>query len=238
MADSPLHLSTLPQAQRALWPTLGEIRNGFILYGGTGLALHLGHRQSVDFDFFTTRHFQPDGLRTDYSLLRDAEVLQAAADTLVVLKPGTMGDVKLSFFGGLDLARAASPVTSRDNGMRIASLLDLAGTKVKVVQDRAELKDYLDLAAIFRHGITLSDALSAAMTIYGANFNPMVSLKALVYFEEGDVSRLSVEDRKLLENQAARVNIGTLAPVSAARCPLDAAGDQTEGFAMQIGLKP
>jgi len=51
----PLHLrlDILPPAQLALWPELRQIPAHFVLYGGTAIALRLGHRQSVDFDFFT-----------------------------------------------------------------------------------------------------------------------------------------------------------------------------------------
>ncbi|WP_443747297.1 nucleotidyl transferase AbiEii/AbiGii toxin family protein [Asticcacaulis solisilvae] len=43
----------LPEAQRQLRPYLAEVtRQGFVLYGGTAIALRLGHRVSVDFDFF------------------------------------------------------------------------------------------------------------------------------------------------------------------------------------------
>lgn len=44
-------LDILPPAQRALWDELGGLPHGFVLYGGTALALRLGHRQSIDFDF-------------------------------------------------------------------------------------------------------------------------------------------------------------------------------------------
>ncbi len=46
-------LDILPLSQRRLWDELGELPEEFVLYGGTAIALHLGHRQSVDFDFFT-----------------------------------------------------------------------------------------------------------------------------------------------------------------------------------------
>lgn len=41
------HLEILPDAQRALWPELRDMPPGFVLHGGTGLALRLGHRHSV-----------------------------------------------------------------------------------------------------------------------------------------------------------------------------------------------
>jgi hypothetical protein len=46
------HLEILSSAQMRLWRELSGVPIGFVLYGGTALALHLGHRTSVDFDFF------------------------------------------------------------------------------------------------------------------------------------------------------------------------------------------
>ena len=73
------------------------------------------------------------------------------------------GPVKLSFFGVPHLARIVPPHIAADNGLRIASLLDLAGTKAAVLQQRAEAKDYIDVDAILRDGrIDLSTALASA----------------------------------------------------------------------------
>jgi hypothetical protein len=52
-------LNILPESQQLLWKLLGSTPPDFVLYGGTALALRLGHRQSVDFDFFSSRTFQP-----------------------------------------------------------------------------------------------------------------------------------------------------------------------------------
>jgi Nucleotidyl transferase AbiEii toxin, Type IV TA system len=56
------NLQTLPPAQRMLWLELGDVPAEFVLYGGTAIALHLGHRESVDFDFFGNRDFNPSEL--------------------------------------------------------------------------------------------------------------------------------------------------------------------------------
>lgn len=116
-------LSILPPPQRTLWPEIGTIPAGFVLYGGTALALHLGHRTSVDFDFFADHHFDPAPL------------------TAIVERDGP---VKVSFFGVPQIQRLQPPLVAPGNALRIASLLDLAGTKAAVVQQRAEAKDYLD----------------------------------------------------------------------------------------------
>ena len=55
-------LDILPPAQRRLWDELTEVPPEFVLYGGTAIALHLGHRQSVDFDFFGIQPLDPTAL--------------------------------------------------------------------------------------------------------------------------------------------------------------------------------
>jgi hypothetical protein len=63
-----------------------------------------------------------------------------------------------------------------ENNLKVASLLDLAGTKASVIQVRAEAKDYLDLDALMRlGGVDLATALSAAHALYGQTFNPEVN---------------------------------------------------------------
>ena len=65
-------LGILPPSQRALWPKLVAVRERFILYGGTALALHLGHRASVDFDFFSFQPFEVENLRRSASWIWEA----------------------------------------------------------------------------------------------------------------------------------------------------------------------
>ncbi len=183
-------LDILPPPQLALLPDLGkEIPDGFILYGGTALALRLGHRNSEDFDFFSNASFLPADLERQVSFLQGAQRLQSSPNTLVSLVERG-GPVKVSFFGGLGLKRVGDPEPSEENAVLIASLLDLAATKVKVVQDRAEAKDYLDLSRLLEEGIDLAQALGAAQAVYGPVFNPLLSLKALCYFSDGDLRAL------------------------------------------------
>ena len=92
-----------------------------------------------------------------------------------------------------------------DNGLQVASLLDLAGMKASVLQVRAEAKDYLDIDAILTDGrIDLPAALAAAQAIYGTAFNPLATLKALSYFEDGNVATLprAVKDRLVAASRA------------------------------------
>lgn len=190
-------LDILPEPQRRLWPELSAVPQDFVLYGGTALALHLGHRQSVDFDFFGQHEFDSTRLVPAIPFLAGATVVQREPNTLgCIVDRG--GPIKLSFFGVPGLSRVAEPLIAPDNGLQVASLLDLAGTKAAVVQMRAEAKDYLDIDAILLDGrVDLPAALAAGAAIYRRQFNPLATLKALSYFEDGALRRLpqQVKDR-------------------------------------------
>jgi len=189
----------LPVAQQTLWPALFPVPElGFVLYGGTALALRLGHRESVDFDFFTDRALDRRSLHYRIPLLRDGQVIQDQPDTLSVLVPVDRETVKLSFYGDLDLGRVGEPEMTDDEVLQVASLSDIFATKVKVILQRAEAKDYRDIAALLGAGARLEDALSAALAMYGKTFQPSESLKAMTYFGDGDLDSVSAADRETL----------------------------------------
>jgi Nucleotidyl transferase AbiEii toxin, Type IV TA system len=176
-------LDILPPAQRALWDELHATPPQFTLYGGTALALHLGHRQSVDFDFFSSAPFEPSQLLASVAYLKDAHVIDAGLNTLTCRVD--RGDpIKLQFFGGLPLASIEARFQTFPGAVLIASLIDLAATKIKVLPERSERKDYLDIAALLEHGMKLPVMLAAANAVYGSSYNPLLSLKALTYFDD------------------------------------------------------
>ena len=192
-------LEILPGPQRALWPELAVVPAEFTLYGGTALALHLGHRESVDFDFFGSQKFDPFALASKMAFLEGAEVLRREENTLDLSIVREGGPVKLSFFGVPSLPRIRPAETCPDNGLRVASLLDIAGTKVKTVQERAERKDYIDIAALIIDGrVKLASALAAGTALYGRQFNPQITLKALAYFGDGNLEELPEATRAVL----------------------------------------
>ena len=184
-----LHLDLLSPAQRRLWDELGDVPPQFTLYGGTAIALYLGHRESIDFDFFGSKSFNPQRLYTAIPFLKGARIAQQASNTLTCLIERN-GNVQVSFFGVPDMTVLREPL-QLDNGVRIASLIDLAGMKAAVVQQRAEAKDYLDLHALINQEVVdLPTALAAANRIYPDSFQPQLTLKALTYFGDGDLHNL------------------------------------------------
>ena len=81
----------------------------------------------------------------------------------------------------------------------VASPLDLLATKLKVLLQRAEKKDYADVARILDAGIRLEDGLAASRALFGRGFPVNECLKALVYFSDGDVGELAASCRQSLE---------------------------------------
>jgi hypothetical protein len=202
-------IGILPERQRALWPLLKPAAAlGFVLYGGTAVALRLGHRQSIDFDFFSEHSLDPNVLYDEMPFLRDAQVIQQSPDTLTVLAqvPEASGvPVKISFFGPIRTGRVGVPQFTDDGILQIASPEDLFATKVKVLLQRVEAKDYRDIAAMLSAGQDLAKALGGAKAMYGYTFQPSESLKAMTYFEGGDLQSLSRQEREVLIEAAKLV---------------------------------
>ncbi|HEY1342406.1 MAG TPA: nucleotidyl transferase AbiEii/AbiGii toxin family protein [Bryobacteraceae bacterium] len=161
-------LDILPESQRRVWPELDAAPSDFVLYGGTALALQLGHRVSEDFDFFSSFGFDPDDLRSRLPFFRDLD--QSDSDSWLHYKRDNLeafvnrgGLVKVAFFGGLDtLTRVADPRRASGSRVQVASLVDLAGMKMRVIQVRGSWKDYVDIHTLVTNGIDVPTGLAAA----------------------------------------------------------------------------
>jgi len=174
-----------------------------VLYGGTAIALHLGHRQSVDFDFFRTASLDKDEIRAKFAFLGSAAIVQDSPDTLVAIPQMPSGPVKVSFFGGISFGRVNDPLLTRDGNLLVASLTDLLATKLKATLDRAEARDYRDIAAMISAGVSLPDGLGAFKQLFAGE--PSQVLRAIGYFKDGDLPTLSRTDRELLQKARDQV---------------------------------
>lgn len=208
-------LDILPPEQRELWPELAPTDDlGLVLYGGTAVALRLGHRISVDFDFFSDKPLHHDRLRHAMAFLSRSTTVQEEPNRLTVLVAGkheASATVKVSFFGGLTFGRVGQPENTEDGVLRVASLDDLMVMKLKVILQRAEAKDYQDIARMIEERVSLERGLSAAREMFGPAFQPSESLKALTFFEDGDLRSLGEREKAVLRQAACAVQ--DLAPV-------------------------
>jgi hypothetical protein len=206
MSSFKPHLEVMPEAQKEIWPTLGwTTTNRFVLYGGTAIALRCGHRASIDFDFFTDQALDQSTILQELQKSRVAfRVVQDEKNSLTVLTEP--GNVRLSFFGGLGMGRVDVPALTEDGVALVASSLDLLGTKLKVIMQRAESKDYSDIAQLLSAGASLIQGLGAARSLYGSAFAPAECLRALTFFDDGDLARVNGETRNVLRTEAAEAS--------------------------------
>ncbi len=181
------HLEILPPPQRAFWDKHAQsVPDGWVLYGGTAIALRYGHRSSVDFDFFSDSELNEDVLRQDVLPLRDGKVLARRSNTLTVAAPVGGGEVRLFFFGTVGFGRVGEP-DRMPGKFPIASPLDLLATKLKVLLQRVEARDYLDVDVLLHEGLSLNQGVSAALALFPDQFNPLDIAKAVGWFKDGDL---------------------------------------------------
>ncbi len=199
-------LDILPPEQKNVWPKLIEIPEIFVLYGGTAIALRLGHRESVDFDFFTHKNFDPEDLFNKIPFLKDAQITHQAPSTISVelQQSGFENSVKFSFFG-VNLPQIKEPEIVKENGIKVASLIDLFGMKCATIYQRAEKKDYIDVDAILSSGVDINRGVTAARTIYGEQYNSSATQKALSYTK--DIKGLSPSLAKRLATASIEVDL-------------------------------
>ena len=212
-------LSVLPAEQRWLWPRLSEVPAHFVLYGGTSIALRLGHRESVDYDFFSAQAFDPDELVRQISFLGlPKTVSQSQRNTYTAALRHAQGEAKVSFFGEIGFGQFIPPDCCADIGLKIASLEDMLAMKLKVIHQRVAAKDYLDIAALLRAGLSLAEGLGRLEAMFPDTVNLAMTLQTLVYFKGEDLDKLPAETRTTLIEAVRRVR--EVPPFSGTRMPI------------------
>src|SRR3990172_10720461 len=150
---------------------------GFYMAGGTALALQLGHRTSLDFDFYNPKHFSsPDLYEEIENTFKNQTVKISQKKDTVFCK---VYDVDLSFFW-YQYRLIEKPVLYQ--GILLASLEDIAAMKLVAVSHRPAKRDYIDIFYLLKK-FTLKDLFSFANKKY-PTFNSYYSQRALTYFED------------------------------------------------------
>ncbi|MBQ7585621.1 MAG: nucleotidyl transferase AbiEii/AbiGii toxin family protein, partial [Desulfovibrionaceae bacterium] len=206
-------LSILSEAQRQIWPMLAKTKEcGLVLYGGTALTLRLGHRESVDFDFFSSEKFeyQNSKLFKLIPFINKSKIMQEGENTLTF---ETENKVKISFFGNINFGCINYPDLTSDNNIYIASILDIMATKLKTLLQRVAIKDYLDIAEIIKHGVKLEKGLSAALGLFKNHFPTLEALRALTYFNLKSLQSLPDECKNILIKASRNVDLESISPL-------------------------
>jgi hypothetical protein len=148
----------------------------------------LGHRESVDFAFFSDKPLpdaRKDRLKAETSVLPQAEVIQSDMDTFTILVTVDHSTVTVPFFGGVKAGRVAlQPEKIDDDVTCVASLDDLLAHKLKVIHDRAADKHDQDIAEMLAYGMDLAHALGGRLALFGSSVPTMTTVKALTWFQD------------------------------------------------------
>jgi len=174
-----MHAEVLIKEASKLFPTFRYFKD-FYLVGGTALALHIGHRQSVDFDFFSEKPL-PDGL-----LRKVKRVFTPRLITVTYQSPEQLNlivdGVKITFF--YYPYSVLDPFVSY-KGIAVASVREIALMKAFSIGKRLSYKDYVDWYFLLKEKLAaLDDVLSRAKKKFGGDFNDRLFLGQLVSIED------------------------------------------------------
>ncbi len=183
-----MHEKTLPKGSKELLARLKSSSSpalcGWILAGGTALALHLGHRISEDFDFFRTNSMDIDRLHDAFREIGPYETLQEEEHNLTLLTEG----IGISFF------RISDPfifATIPYSFFHIADIRDITLMKLVAICNRGSRKDFVDLFSILRSGMILKDYLDLLPEKYSeGRTNIYQILKSLTFFNDAEAEPL------------------------------------------------
>ena len=180
----------LDKKRLVILPLLKKYKKDFYLAGGTGLALHLGHRDSIDFDFFSLSSIDTKKLFIDLKetfLGHKILKIQDEKNTLTVFIDD---NIKLSFF---TYKYPLIDKLSFEDNLKIASILDIACMKLSAIVSRATNKDYIDLYFIL-HKFSLTKVLNkVAKKLPELDIN--LVLKSLVYFTDIDIEPIKFKNK-------------------------------------------
>ena len=177
---SNIHQGVLDKERKDLLEKLLPYTKGFVLGGGTALALQLNHRKSFDFDFFSLSKIQKNLIEKLSQTISIANISIDSPDELTFF---TIDEIKVTFLNYP--FKHAFPLERLENGLKLFSVKDIAIQKAYTVGRRGEYRDYFDLYAILRNNhISLKEIISEAKKIYGSVFEEKIFLQQLVYFDD------------------------------------------------------
>lgn len=173
-----MHKEILTKEQIELLPFVGKFNKDFGLVGGTAVAFHIGHRESIDFDLFAEKEF--NNIKIKKIILKHIKI-----DKTLVSKPGEYTffarGVKITFFYypyKIDYLERFEKI------IKMPDLLTLAAMKAYALGMRNKWKDYVVLYFIIRDYYSVKEITKKAGEIFGSEFNEKLFRIQLSYFND------------------------------------------------------
>jgi len=176
-----MQIETINKETRLILKRIAKlpILANFYLAGGTALAMHLGHRESIDLDFFSAEKFSAAKLKEILAGAGELKIDYEDGDTL----SGTLDGVKLSFF---HYAYPQLFPLADFQGVKIADERDVAAMKIDVISARGSKKDFIDLYFLLQK-YSLAELVDFFEKKYSqVKYNKLHILKSLVFFENAE----------------------------------------------------
>jgi hypothetical protein len=177
-----MHPDILSKEQKDLLPLMRQFKREFYLVGGTAIALHVGHRRSIDFDMFKL---------SSLNVTKTLKKLNAAKISYLVTRRVseqinlTMNTVKITFY---QYPYAIEAKVDFENTFRMPDLLTLAAMKAYALGCRAKWKDYVDLYFLLRDYYTLDQIIQKADSLFGQMFSGKLFRSQLAFHKDIDYS--------------------------------------------------
>ena len=204
-----MFLDTLDPPTRLVFQQLGRepMVSAFFLAGGSALALHLGHRISLDLDFFSRRGYSMPELLARLRSVGHLSIESQSEDTFV----GELNGVRLSFFtypypllGEVVLCE----------GIQLASRLDIALMKITAIGQRGRKRDFIDLYFLCQQDFSLDHLLRDMPRKFpNVDYPSYHLLRALAYFDDAETDPLPrmlkpfkwEEAKKFFQSESSRL---------------------------------
>lgn len=175
-----MHKEILDKAQLELLPLVQQFKREFYLVGDTAIALHIGHRRSIDFDLFKAKRINIIKIVSRISESKYSYTITRRVEEQLNL---IIGEVKFTFF------EYPFPIEANgkfENYIKLPGLLQLAAMKAYALGRRSKWKDYVDLYFIIKDHHIISEIIKQAEAIYGELFSEKLFRAQLCFFEDID----------------------------------------------------
>lgn len=176
-----MYPEAINEQTRAVLEKIGQspVSSQFYLAGETALAFYLGHRESIDLDFFSKDPFSNQEIKDHLSLLGQFKLDHEEEGTII----GSLDAVKIAFF------KYSHPLLMPPNnyqGVSLASEQDIAAMKIDAVSSRGSKKDFIDIYFLLEK-YPINELIGFFEKKYsGIQYNKLHILKSMIYFDDAD----------------------------------------------------
>jgi hypothetical protein len=177
-----MHKEILNSDQSGLLPILKLFKREFYLVGGTAIALHIGHRQSIDFDFFKLNTINRNAILKKLDSTKLKYVVTRSVTEQLNLN---IHNVKFTFF---QYPYNIVALNEFESFLKMPDLLTLAAMKAFALGRRSKWKDYVDLYFILKNYFTTKQISEKASLIFSDLFSDKQFRAQLSFFKDIDYS--------------------------------------------------